>query len=171
MSTQSFPVASSFNTTSAELADIDALVSLRKVLLSQGSTHYAATSIDADQAWQTSYRAWLEHHLQLRSPHIRVAVTRDPGRRVVACATGIIDDRAPVIGSLNGRFGWVQSVVVARELRQRGLARQTMEYLLCWFARRHVHRVALQTTPAALGLYRQLGFEPSGEDLLIRSSN
>ncbi|MNV98584.1 putative acetyltransferase [compost metagenome] len=98
---------------------------------------------------------------------IFAAEHRESGQ-VLGCATAIINQRAPAPGCLNGLSGWVQSVVVAPQWRNRGIARQLMQHLLRWFAIRGVGSVALQSTEAAGTLYQALGFAVSDERLLIR---
>ena len=67
-----------------------------------------------------------------------------------------------------GLSGWVQSVVVEPQWRNRGIARQLMQHLLRWFANRGVDHVVLQSTESAGTLYQALGFTVSDERLLIR---
>ncbi|MCY1446672.1 Acetyltransferase (GNAT) family protein [compost metagenome] len=88
--------------------------------------------------------------------------------QLLGCATAIIDQRAPIPGCLNGLSGWVQSVVVEPQWRNRGIARQLMQQLLRWFANRGVGPVVLHSTEAAGTLYQTLGFATSDERLLIR---
>lgn len=164
------PVAgSAFTSTQASVNDIEGLVALRKILLSQGSGHYVATSHQEDLAWQVSYRSWLKKHIEESTNHIQIIVTHSLDKSVVGCAIGIIDDRAPMSSCLNGVVGWVQTVVVVPSLRGCGLAQQAMNLLLQWFSFQRVTKVALQTTPVALHMYERLGFVLSGEDLLIKA--
>ncbi|MDT4879514.1 Acetyltransferase (GNAT) family protein [compost metagenome] len=88
--------------------------------------------------------------------------------QVLGCATAIIDQRAPAPNCLNGLSGWVQSVVVEPQWRNRGIARQLMQHVLRWFANRDVGTVILQSTEAAGSLYQALGFAASDERLMIR---
>lgn len=154
----------------ANLKDIGALVLLRRHLLSTGSGHYAAHSDDEDLQWQHAYRAWLRRHIEEGTQRICVAVASDSAGEIVAGATGIIDDRAPMNGCLNGLMGWVQSVVVLPQRRRTGLGTDMLNFLLRWFEDNQVGKIALQTTPQARTLYQQLAFRPSGEDLLIRGA-
>jgi GNAT superfamily N-acetyltransferase len=155
----------------ADVDDIEALVGLRRHLLSNGAGHYAARSATEDQQWQSAYRLWLDKHLRGGARRMCVAVASDPAGSIVACAIGIIDERAPMVGCLNGSMGWVQSVVVAPDWRRKGVGARTMKFLLEWFEQNEIGKIALQTTPAARGLYQQLAFHSSGEDLLIRLSH
>lgn len=87
---------------------------------------------------------------------------------VIACAIGIIDQRAPAVDTLNGLSGWVQSVVVSPQWQGNGLAIRLMHNLIFWFNEKDVRTIYLQTTPLAESLYRHLDFEDSGEKLLIK---
>jgi GNAT superfamily N-acetyltransferase len=151
----------------ASVDDIEKLVRLRKLLLSQGNGHYVSTSPEDDNRWQTHYAEWLAKHIEAGTEYIRIAVAKNPDDEITGCAIGIIDDRAPVPGCLNGRLGWVQTVIVEPSARHQGIALQMMRFLLHWFNAQAVGKVALQTTPVARQLYRRLGFRTSGEDLLI----
>lgn len=149
-------------------ADIERLIELRKHLLSGGEGHYAAQSPEEENAWQTSYRSWLYENLR-DNPRVLVAAAAvEEESDIVACAIGIVDERAPMKGILNGRSGWIQTVVVEPQRRRQGIAEQVMEYVLEWFREQDVGKIVLQTTPDAKRLYRKLGFEETGEDLLYK---
>lgn len=152
----------------AKESDIERLIELRKHLLSGGEGHYAAQSPEEEAAWQNSYREWLRKNIR-DNPDVLIAVAALGERdEIVACAIGIIDERAPMKGILNGRSGWIQSVVVDFQWRRQGVAEQVMEYVLAWFRKREVGKIVLQTTAAAKPLYEKLGFEATGEDLLYK---
>ncbi|MCY1293384.1 Acetyltransferase (GNAT) family protein [compost metagenome] len=97
-----------------------------------------------------------------------VAVEHCESGELLGCATGIIDQRAPAPGCLNGLTGWVQAVVVSPHWRNRGIGRQMMQHLLLWFSHRDVETVVLQSTGEAGQLYESLGFRGSNERLLFR---
>lgn len=148
--------------------DIDVLVELRKILLSNSNTHYAAASSEQDSMWQDHYRKWLHHCIKSYRENIRIIVIRDSTQCVIACAIGIIDQRAPAVDTLNGLSGWVQSVVVSPQWQGNGLAIRLMHNLIFWFNEKDVRTIYLQTTALAESLYRHLEFEDSGEKLLIK---
>lgn len=151
----------------AELRDIEGLIRLRRLLLSQGSAHYVAASADDDAIWQEYYRCWLTDKLSNKQSNIKIYIIRDFQQQVIGCATGIIDERAPAIGILNGLQGWVQSVVIDPKWRRKGLAKQLMHALYLWFQEQQVGKIALQTTPDAEQMYLTIGFSKTGEDLFI----
>lgn len=152
----------------ATINDINRLVELRKWLLSKGTAHYVSKTIEEEAAWQESYRNWLVKNINT-SEKIRIAVIDEFGKsNIVACAIGIIDERAPMSGCLNGSVGWIQTVVVDPEFRRKGLSELLMQYLLNWFEMNKVGKVTLQTTPMARRLYEKLGFIDSGEELLLK---
>ncbi|EBV3243180.1 GNAT family N-acetyltransferase [Salmonella enterica subsp. enterica serovar Oranienburg] len=153
----------------AGTADIEGLIRLRKLLLSDGDAHYSATSPEEDLAWQLHYQKWLIQKLNEPAGNVKVVVVHDEADNVIACATGILDERAPMPGILNGVQGWIQSVVVAPEWRGNGLASLLLTALFSWFSSRDAGKVMLQTTLAGDALYRKLGFKNSGEDLLIKT--
>ncbi|MVP01867.1 GNAT family N-acetyltransferase [Paenibacillus lutrae] len=153
----------------AQWSDIPRLIELRKLLLSQGNGHYVSRTEEDEEAWQSSYRQWLTTHLH-GNPNILIAVAGEKDSSdSAACAIGIIDERAPMKGCLNGRVGWIQTVVVDPGQRRKGYAESIMQYILNWFHEKEVGKVVLQTTEIAKSLYTKLGFAESGEDLLIKS--
>ncbi|MBJ6362616.1 GNAT family N-acetyltransferase [Paenibacillus sp. GCM10012307] len=152
----------------AEEKDIERLIELRKHLLSGGDGHYAAQSPEEELAWQDSYRRWLHKNLRDNPTVLIAAASSDAADGIVACAIGVIDERAPMKGILNGRSGWIQTVVVDPKWRRQGIAEQVMDYLLSWFREQEVGKIVLQTTIVAKSLYGKLGFEETGEDLLYK---
>lgn len=153
----------------AGTADIEGLIRLRKLLLSDGDAHYCANSREEDLAWQLHYQKWLHQKLNKPIGNVKIVVIHDDANNVIACATGILDERAPMPGILNGVQGWIQSLVVVPEWRGNGLASLLLNALFSWFSSREVRKVVLQTTPAGDALYRKFGFKNSGEDLLIKT--
>ena len=152
----------------ATLADLTSLVELRAHLLDGTSASYSSKTPEESAQWRAAYRSWLNNRLnESDCVQILAAEHRESGQ-MLGCATAIIDQRAPTPGCLNGLSGWVQSVVVEPQWRNRGIARQLMQHLLRWFANRGVGTVVLQSTEAAGRLYQALDFAASDERLLIR---
>jgi len=152
-------------------ADIEELVRLRAHLLDAPDANlpYKAGSSTAREAWRRHYRAWLAEQLT-QADDIRVAVIPFPdGTGLAACATAIVDRRAPSPACPSGRAGWLQSVVVDPAFRGHGLGARLLEHLHGWLAGQGVDEVLLQTTENASGFYRRLGFASSGEELLFRT--
>lgn len=149
----------------AAIADIEELVRLRTFLLSTGDGPYVARGPEEDEAWRHSYRGWLDRVLRWDDHRVHVAAIGSQGE-LAACAIAVIDDRAPTARCLNGRVGWVQTVVVDPALRHQGLGTRVMTYALDWLRANGASSVALQTTADGARLYRGLGFHPSDEDLL-----
>lgn len=152
---------------SATVEDIAELVRLRALLLSSGTALYAARDEAEDKAWKRDYRTWLDRVLTAADDQVYVAVIGEPGE-LLACAVAVVDQRAPTVRCPSGRSGWVQAVVVDPALRQQGLGGVVMDHVLGWLRRAGADAVALQTTAVGAPLYRKLGFQPSGEELLSR---
>ncbi|MFD3424135.1 GNAT family N-acetyltransferase [Streptomyces decoyicus] len=154
---------------SATPDDIDELLRLRAHLLEDASSvdlPYAVTSPHQSASWREAYRGWLGKHLCEDGP---VSVVVVPGTgRLRACATAVIDQRAPSPACLSGRAGWVQSVVTDPRDRGCGLGTAVLHYLTAWLRARGVDEIVLQTTSAAADFYRRAGFLASGEDLLFK---
>ncbi|MEV4436014.1 GNAT family N-acetyltransferase [Streptomyces sp. NPDC049585] len=149
----------------ATTEDIDELVRLRGYLLSTGDGHYVARDPAQDAAWRHAYRGWLHRHLTGAGEQVHVAVIGD-AKALVACAIAVLDERAPTAHSLNGRVGWVQTVVVEPRWRRHGLGARVMNHVISWLRGQEASGVVLQTTADGAALYRKLGFLPTGEDLL-----
>lgn len=149
--------------------DIDELVRLRAHLLEDTATAgvpYTATSAAERSVWRANYRAWLAERLG-RDPLLRVAVVPGEGR-LRACATAVVDQRAPSPVCPSGLAGWIQSVVTDPRDRGQGLGAAVVADLTSWLERRGADEAVLQTTTAAHGFYRRSGFLPTGEDLLYK---
>lgn len=152
----------------ATLADLARLVELRAHLLDGTSASYSSKTPEDSAQWRAAYRSWLGSRLNESDCVQILAAEHKESGQVLGCATAIIDQRAPTPGCLNGLSGWVQSVVVEPQWRNRGIARQLMQHLLRWFANRGVGTVVLQSTESAGRLYQTQGFAVSDERLLIR---
>ncbi|MEV1077519.1 GNAT family N-acetyltransferase [Streptomyces sp. NPDC050211] len=155
----------------AGMADIEELVRLRAHLLDAPDANlpYRAGSSAEREAWRRDYRAWLAQELP-EADGIRVAVIPlSDGTGLAACATAIVDRRAPSPACPSGRTGWLQSVVVDPVARGKGLGARLLNHLLGWFAGEGVDEVLLQTTENATGFYKRFEFASSGEELLFRT--
>ncbi|WP_312932358.1 GNAT family N-acetyltransferase [Stutzerimonas nitrititolerans] len=157
-----------FTVRNATADDIVWLIELRALLLDGTSASYSSRSPEDSARWRTAYKQWLRAHLGVHDGVQVLAAEHRASGQVVACATGIIDLRAPTFANPNGLCGWVQSMVVAPHWRTHGIAMRLMDGLLRWFGNRDVATVVLQTTEDASRLYERLGFRPTDECLLIR---
>lgn len=125
----------------AELSDSDALFSLARAF---------ATSFTVERsAFESSFAALL------RSPEAFVAVASD-GERVVGYLLGF--DHHTFYA--NGRVSWVEEIMVAEEVRRRGVGRQLMKSFEAWARERRSRLVGLATRRAA-PFYRSIGYEES----------
>lgn len=125
----------------AELSDSDALFSLARAF---------ATSFTVERsAFESSFAALLQ------SDDAFVAVAFDGGR-VVGYVLGF-DHHAFYA---NGRVAWVEEIMVAGDVRRRGVGRQLMGSFEQWAKGRESKLVALATRRAA-PFYRSLGYDES----------
>jgi GNAT superfamily N-acetyltransferase len=123
------------------LSDSDALFSLARAF---------ATSFTVERsAFESSFAALL------RSPEAFVAVASD-GERVVGYLLGF--DHHTFYA--NGRVSWVEEIMVAEEVRRRGVGRQLMKSFEAWARERRSRLVGLATRRAA-PFYRSIGYEES----------
>ncbi|SDX32263.1 Ribosomal protein S18 acetylase RimI [Marininema mesophilum] len=151
----------------ATINDTEQLVELRKVLLSSGGTHYAAKSEEDDLAWQRAYREWIEENVSNKNVAILVG-EYEGDCNICACGIGVIDLRAPMVGALNGKVGWIQSLVVHKDRRGLGIADAMMASLHQWFKDSDVDKVVVQSSKMAEEFYRKIGYTDTGEKLLVQ---
>ncbi len=156
------------NIRKAALSDIPALVDLRQVLLDHGTGHYASKTSDESLQWKEAYKQWLHKYINLNNDVNILVASIGTEQIIVACVIGIIDKRAPMIGCLNGKTGWIQTMVVAKDRQQKGIGGQIMHQLLNWFKGVEVEKIFLQTTEIAKPLYLRMGFTPINEETLMK---
>lgn len=150
----------------ARQSDLTELIRLRHLLLDKKDAYYASDSLEEHQQWERSFAVWLP--VACRSDDTHIAVIEMPARSALAaCGIAVIDTRPPGPGLLNGRCGWIQSIVTDPSWRSRGLASAIVESLMQWLAAAKATRVILHTTPEAKSLYLQYGFKYCGEDALV----
>ncbi|OZI10953.1 GNAT family N-acetyltransferase [Bacillaceae bacterium SAS-127] len=151
----------------AAIEDSEQLVELRKVLLSSGETHYASKNKEDDLAWQRAYREWLKENISNKNVAILVG-EYGKEKDICACVIGVIDLRAPMVGALNGKVGWGQSLVVRQDRRGLGIAEAIMEHLHSWFKENKVNKIVAQSSKMAEEFNRKRGYLETGEKLLIK---
>lgn len=152
----------------AMLTDIEQLIRLRAVLLDGSNNHYAATSRQDGIKWKSAYKEWLHRFIdQHDTINIMVAID-NVNKEIIACVIGIIDHRAPIMGGLNGKVGWIQTMVVRDGMQRRGIGDRLMHELLSWFRASDVGKIFLQTTQKAESFYLKVGFCPIDEPTLMK---
>ena len=156
------------NIRKASLSDIPALIDLRQVLLDHGIGHYTSKSPNESLQWKQAYKQWLLQHIKMNDDINILVGTIDVEQTIVACVIGIVDTRAPMIGCLNGKTGWIQTMVVAKNVQKKGIGGQIMHELLNWFIECGVDKIFLQTTEIAKPLYRRMGFNSIDEETLMK---
>ncbi|VTR10396.1 putative acetyltransferase [Staphylococcus capitis] len=82
---------------------------------------------------------------------------------------GIIDNRAPVQGSLNGKSGWISSLIVHPNYRKQGLGKETLNTLIKWFDMNYVSKIILHSTKEGEFFYNKLGFLKDNENIFIKT--
>lgn len=125
----------------AQFADSDALFTLASAF---------ATSFSVERsAFESSFAALLQ------SPDALIAVASDSGR-VVGYVLGF--DHHTFYA--NGRVSWVEEIMVADDVRRRGIGRQLMESFEQWAISRQSKLIALATRRAA-SFYQSIGYDES----------
>lgn len=151
----------------ATIEDTEQLIELRKVLLSSGDTHYAAKNAKDDLAWQCAYREWLKENILNKDVEILIGEYGEE-KDICACVIGVIDLRAPMVGALNGKVGWAQSLVIRQDRRCLGIAKAMMEQLHSWFKENEVNKVVAQSSKMGEEFNRKRGYLETGEKLLVK---
>ncbi|MDC5598866.1 GNAT family N-acetyltransferase [Acinetobacter baumannii] len=152
----------------AESKDIDQLCELRKILLSNSSGHYSSQNTKEEIEWLNAYKKWLKENISNTSFLILVDEDLD-NKKVIGCAIAIIDNRLPINGCLNGKSGWIQTVVVDSNYRKKGIMRENMSVIESWFLENSVFKIYLQTTVMAENSYLNIGFNDTGEKYFYKS--
>lgn len=156
------------NIRKAALSDIPTLVDLRQVLLDYGTGHYVSRTLDESLKWKEAYKQWLHKYINLDNDVNILVASMDGEQTIIACVIGIVDKRAPMIGCLNGKTGWIQTMVVAKDRQQKGIGGQLVHQLLNWFDGAGVEKIFLQTTEIAKQLYISMGFITINEETLMK---
>ncbi|NJO55420.1 MAG: GNAT family N-acetyltransferase [Rhodospirillales bacterium] len=157
----------SFRVRTATAADVTELVRLRSLLLQGHNTYYATNDEQERHLWQRRFVDWLVRTAPTDNNCCVAVIATPDGTSLTACGIGVVDQRPPGPGILDGRSGWIQSVVTDPTWRRRGMADHIMDYLMCWFRERRVGRVLLHTTSDGANLYHRHGFRPCGEEALV----
>ena len=135
----------------ATLADVPELVRLRQVMIEsvQGSS---------DDTWQVSCAAVFEQAMADGSM-VAVVVDQPDGSGLSACGVGMLAQRLPSPGCVDGRYGHIQSMCTDESHRRQGLARLVFERLMQWYTDAGISRVDLHSSAMGEPLYRAFGFE------------
>ena len=139
----------------ATIDDIAELVRLREVMM-------ASVRGEAGIGWQQSCADTLA--VALPDGSMMAAVIDDPaGDGLAACGVGMVALRLPGPHCLDGRVGYIQSMVTDDAHRRHGMARVVFSELMAWFSALGVTRVDLHASSMGEPLYRQLGFTENSE--------
>lgn len=154
----------------ADADDVQELIRLRSYLLVGQDTYYTIKEGDNENEWPKYFSQWFEKHLGESNEHcIYVAASLEKTDRLLGCGIGVIDRRPPAPGILNGKCGWVQSMITVPERRRHGIGSGILLSILSWFKVNEVHRAYLTSTIEGLILYKNTGFIPTGEDCLVHN--
>lgn len=145
----------------AVVADIPELVRLREVMIEsvRGS---------AGDSWQASAAEILERELPAGT---MVAVVVDsPHGGLAACGVGMVAQRLPSPGCIDGRYGYIQSMCTDERHRRQGRARIVFDGLMRWYADQGITCVDLHASKMGEPLYRSVGFaDPTEPELRWRA--
>jgi GNAT superfamily N-acetyltransferase len=114
-----------------------------------------------DSTWQSSAAEILERELSAGT--MAAVVVDSPHGGLAACGVGMVAQRLPSPGCVDGRYGYIQSMCTDERHRRQGLARLVFADLMRWFGERGVTAVDLHASRMGEPLYRSLGFQDPTE--------
>ena len=142
----------------ATTADVPELVRLREVMI-------VSVRGETDVSWQAACARILEGALECGTM-VAAVVDQPRGEGLAACGVGLVAQRLPGPGCIDGRYGYIQSMCTDERHRRQGLARAVLERLMQWYADAGITSVDLHASDMGESLYRQLGFsDPLGRGL------
>ena len=151
------PDSKGFRIRGATVADTTELARLRRILF-QEMGHGEQASLDAADA---AFRKYLADAIPSGEFHAWLAVT--PQGQVVGSGGVVIDRHPPSPMNLDGRIGYIMSLVTEPAYRHLGIARHLMQTILRWLQEQGVRSVSLHASEQGCQLYRELGFSESHE--------
>jgi len=120
---------------------------------------------ESDESWQGSCDRVFAQALADASMAAAV-VDRPDGDGLAACGVGMVAQRLPGPGCVDGRYGYVQSMCTDQWHRRQGLARLVLARLMQWYADGGITCVDLHASRMGEPLYREFGFTaPLGREL------
>ncbi|PTI82749.1 GNAT family N-acetyltransferase [Mammaliicoccus vitulinus] len=150
----------------ALLEDISSISSLRMNLINNSDSHYGSNDYKELNAIDEAFHFWLKENIDKEDVNV-ILSCNDEGT-ITSMGIGIIDNRAPVKGSMNGKAGWISSLIVPPEFRNNKLGSETLSHLLEWFDKKEAFKVTLQSTKDGEKMYKKMGFIKNDESTLIR---
>lgn len=150
----------------AVLEDVSKISNLRMNLINNPKSHYGSNDYKELNAIDESFRFWLKENIDKED--INIIVSCNDEGTITSMGVGVIDKRAPIRGALNGKVGWVSSLIVPPEFRKNKLGTETLNHLLEWFNKNDVSKITLQSTEDGEEMYKKMGFIKSDESTLIR---
>ncbi|MEB7040069.1 GNAT family N-acetyltransferase [Staphylococcus gallinarum] len=150
----------------AAIEDISKISNLRMNLINNPNSHYGSNDYKELNDIDESFRSWLKENIY--KDDINVIISCNDEGTITSMGVGVIDKRAPINGALNGKVGWISSLIVPPEFRKNKLGSETLNHLLEWFDKNEVSKVTLQSTEDGEVMYKKLGFIKSNESTLIR---
>lgn len=134
----------------ATTADVPALAELRWRQLTE-ERGYGGTD---GEAYGELLLGWLD-----RNSDTHLAFLAELDARVVGMAWLMVAERVPSPAARNRRFGDVQSVVVAPELRNSGIGAALLDAVLVEARRLELEHVTVHSSGRAIPFYERAGFE------------
>ena len=139
------------------VTDVPALLRLRRRMF-QDLGYCETALLDASDA---ASRDYLAEAIPSGEFHAWLAVTLQG--QVVGSGGVVIDRHPPSPMNLDGRIGYIMSLVTEPAYRHLGIARHLMQTILRWLQEQGVRSVSLHASEQGCQLYRELGFSESHE--------
>ncbi|MCG2087800.1 GNAT family N-acetyltransferase [Staphylococcus epidermidis] len=136
-------------------------------LINNTHSHYGAKNKQQLEKIKNSFEKWIQDHLN--SNEVYFVMSEDENKDIISMGIGIIDTRAPIVGALNGKSGWISSLIVHPKYRGQGLGKETLNHLINWFTSNNISKVVLHSTPEGETLYKSSGFTKDSENIFIKN--
>lgn len=149
--------------------DISKVSDLRMYLLSNSNSHYGSSDSQELKKINEAFCEWVK--INLDNEKVNIVISRNDEGILTSMGIGIIDNRAPIKDALNGKVGWISSLIVHPDFQRNGLGKETLKNLLLWFKENSTNKITLQSTDNGEELYQKMGFIKSSENTLIKDEN
>ena len=144
----------------ATSADIAGLMAIRLEMLRE------VNFLSKDYVFSEEFCSYSRDYF-LNGQHTTVLAVDEEKGVAIGCATLCYMELMPTFSHPTGRRAHLMNVYTAPNYREQGIARRMVEWLIEEARRRGVTEISLDATASGRPLYRKLGFQDSGECMVL----
>ena len=137
----------------ATLNDLELLLDWRMTVLKE-VFELESTSEDL----RTQNEMYYRKHLADKS-HVACFAVNSKTGEIVGCGGICYQTEMPSPENCDGSCGYLMNIYTLKNFRHRGIARQIVEFLIADARSRGTQKIYLESSTAALNLYRSIGFD------------